>query len=94
MRIRVTNSATIVSLPTEHDDRDDFTDRRDNKLKGRRVSFKPTRGGPAHRGRFSDMAIRQHLDNDEEMGGDLGYGSKVSTVFVCTPPSHSLIPHL
>lgn len=26
------------------------------------------------------MAIRQHLDNDEEMDGELGYGSKVRII--------------
>lgn len=64
----------IYVLFAEHDDRgDDFSPKgRDNKLKGRRVSFKPTRGGgAAGRGRFTEMAIRSHLDNDEDMDGEL-----------------------
>lgn len=79
---RVININTNSSLHalfrhiTEHDIRDDYSTRRGDK--GRRVTFKATRGGPAGRGRFSEKAIRHHLDNDEEMGDELGISTKVS----------------
>lgn len=79
-------------IPTEHDDREDFSAKRDNKFKGRRVTFKQTRGGGGGRGRFSEMAIRQHLDNDDDMSGDLGLSTKVPlNIFDCTYSATALI---
>lgn len=60
-----------------HDNRNEYPiDKRDN-LKGRRVSFKPSRrgggssggGGGRRSGGLSDKGVRYHLEHDEDMDG-------------------------